>query len=46
MDARLILALGCLWAAPALAQGFDQSHQGYPDIRDWTLNDFRSSSPR
>lgn len=29
MDARLILAIGCLWAAPALAQGFDQSHQAW-----------------
>ncbi len=29
MDARLILTLGCLWAAPALAQGFDQSHQAW-----------------
>jgi len=29
VDARLILAIGCLCAAPALAQGFDHSHQGW-----------------
>jgi hypothetical protein len=29
MDARLILAVACLWAAPALAQGFDHAHAAW-----------------